>query len=111
MLSGRLVEIYVEEGTEVVKDQVVARIQFDDYENSLREAERDVANAKSRRAESQARIAALEARVVSALADAKVAQKQLESVATDLARPPATAREIGSHTRRRTSPNLPGTNW
>ncbi len=48
VLSGRLVEVNVEEGTTVKKDEVVARIQHDDYDAALVSAQRDVKTAAAK---------------------------------------------------------------
>jgi RND family efflux transporter MFP subunit len=51
VLSGRLVEMNVEEGTRVKEGDVVARIQHDDYDAALAQAKRDVAVVLAREAE------------------------------------------------------------
>ena len=54
VLSGRLVEIRVEEGQRVKADEIIARIQYDDYESRLAAAKASVSNAEARRDESRA---------------------------------------------------------
>jgi RND family efflux transporter MFP subunit len=51
VLSGRLVEVNVEEGDEVEPNAVVARIQHDDYDAALVAAQQATAVARARRAE------------------------------------------------------------
>jgi RND family efflux transporter MFP subunit len=51
VLSGRLVEMNVEEGSVVKAGDVVARIQHDDYDTALVQAKRDVAVADARKTE------------------------------------------------------------
>ncbi len=58
VLSGRLIEVNVEEGNSVKKDQVIARIQHDDYDANLATSERDLAVVKARRAELASSLAA-----------------------------------------------------
>jgi RND family efflux transporter MFP subunit len=53
VLSGRLVEVNVEEGARVEKDFVVARIQHDDVDAQVESARKAVAVASARRAELQ----------------------------------------------------------
>ncbi len=54
VLSGRLVEMNVEEGDHVQAGDVVARIQFDDYEARVRQARRAVALTQASRHEAVA---------------------------------------------------------
>jgi RND family efflux transporter MFP subunit len=58
VLSGRLVEVNVEEGDEVAENQVVARIQHDDFDAALVQAQRETAAATARKAEVAASLAA-----------------------------------------------------
>lgn len=58
VLSGRLVEVNVEEGTTVKKDAVVARIQHDDLDAALVAAKKDQGVAAARKAEAEAAHAA-----------------------------------------------------
>ena len=58
VLSGRLVELNVEEGMTVKAGQVVARIQHDDYDAALAAAKKDVLVAESRRDEISRSLAA-----------------------------------------------------
>jgi RND family efflux transporter MFP subunit len=53
VLSGRLVEVNVEEGDEVKENDVVARIQHDDYDAALAAAKKATAVAVARRDELQ----------------------------------------------------------
>jgi RND family efflux transporter MFP subunit len=58
VLPGRLVELHAEEGQEVRENEVVARIQHDDYDAQLLSAKRDTAVAKARLAEAEKSLAA-----------------------------------------------------
>lgn len=58
VLSGRLVEVNVEEGMTVKKDQPVARIQHDDYDAAVVQAKKDVAVAEGKVAEQEKSLAA-----------------------------------------------------
>ncbi len=58
VLSGRLHSVNVEEGDEVKANDVVARIQFDDYEAAQAAAAKDVAVARARREETAKSLAA-----------------------------------------------------
>jgi RND family efflux transporter MFP subunit len=58
VLSGRLVEVNVEEGDTVEENEVVARIQHDDYDAALAAARKATAVAKARRDEIVASIQA-----------------------------------------------------
>jgi RND family efflux transporter MFP subunit len=58
VLSGRLVEMNVEEGSEVKAGDVVARIQHDDFDAALAQARKDVEVALAREAEAKQSLAA-----------------------------------------------------
>ncbi|MCA9321962.1 MAG: biotin/lipoyl-binding protein, partial [Planctomycetes bacterium] len=58
VLSGRLVEIRVEEGSRVEKDDIIARIQFDDYEAQLAEAKAALEVTKAQRAQAETEVTA-----------------------------------------------------
>src|SRR5688572_29820792 len=58
VLSGRLVEVNVEEGGSVKEGDVVARIQHDDYDAALATARHDVAVARRRKEEAESAHAA-----------------------------------------------------
>ncbi|MFT7617032.1 MAG: RND family efflux transporter MFP subunit [Planctomycetota bacterium] len=85
VLSGRLVEIHVEEGSRVKKGEIVARIQYDDYENSLNEANAQFNAAKSRMKEIEARASAARRRVAQAKSGIKVNQARVATTLTNLA--------------------------
>jgi RND family efflux transporter MFP subunit len=53
VLSGRLVEVNVEEGDTVDPDEVVARIQHDDYDAALLAAQQATAVARARKSEAE----------------------------------------------------------
>lgn len=84
VLSGRLVEIKVEEGTEVNEGDVVARIQYDDYESSLHEAERALATARARLDQARAQTAAQLTRVAEAEAQIAIDRQGIDGARTDL---------------------------
>jgi HlyD family secretion protein len=83
VLSGRLVELAVEEGTEVAEGQVVARIQYDDYEAEVREAERAFDVASSEIAMAKAQVAVAQAQIDEAETAVTVAQKVADEVRTE----------------------------
>ena len=93
VLSGRLVEVNVEEGTKVEAGQVVARIQHDDFDASLASAKRDVAVARAKKDElehslSQSRLELDRLKGDNAVLDDLVRQAEAESdrATSDLAR-------------------------
>lgn len=85
VLSGRLVEIHVEEGSRVKEGQIVARIQYDDYEISLNEAQAQLSAAQSRLLEIAARAAAARQRVSQAKSGIRVNQARISTTLTNLA--------------------------
>ncbi len=85
VLSGRLVEIHVEEGSRVKKGEIVARIQFDDYANALAESRTLLLAAKSKKNEIAARHGAAATRVSQAEANFKVNGARVATIRTDLA--------------------------
>jgi HlyD family secretion protein len=58
VLSGRLVELSVEEGSHVKAGQIIARIQHDDYDAALEGAKRDTVVARKKKAELEQSLAA-----------------------------------------------------
>ena len=82
VLSGRLVEINVEEGSTVRKGDVVARIQHDDYEVALREAESLLEATRLRRAEIMARAKSADRRAAQSDVAVKVARGQVSTTRT-----------------------------
>ncbi len=85
VLSGRLIEIDVEEGSRVEEGQVVARIQFDDYESALEEADRALAAARARLEQARAAAEAQKSRVAQSEAGIRIAEERIAGVETDLA--------------------------
>lgn len=75
-LAGRLVEVHVDEGDFVVKDQVLAVMQTDVLEAQLNEAKAQVAKAKASEASARAQVAVRESDVHAA--QATVSQRQSE---------------------------------
>ena len=75
-LAGQLVELYVDEGDFVTKDQVLAVMQLDVLEAQLNEAKAQVAKARASEAAARAQIAVRESDVNAA--QATVAQRQSE---------------------------------
>lgn len=93
VLSGRLVEVNVEEGHHVDAGQVVARIQHDDIDAAQTSAQRDIEVARARRAEAQKSLDASRLDADRLKGDNKVllelvrqAQAESERSAADLAR-------------------------
>ncbi len=84
VLSGRLVEIHVEEGTQVKKGQVVARIQFDDYLNAVQESKSRLLAAQSRLSEIEARSHAACQRIAQARSALEVNKAQTATTKTNL---------------------------
>jgi len=83
VLSGRLVEIHVEEGTRVTKDQVIARIQYDDYETQLESARKSHAVIEARRAEAEADVAISSSTLTEEKRAVEVSRTRLEAAITE----------------------------
>ena len=84
VLAGRLVEIHVEEGTTVSEGQIVARIQYDDYESALEESRALLQTTQSRLAEIGLRKQAAQKRVEEAKSAVQVSAGQIKRTKIDL---------------------------
>jgi HlyD family secretion protein len=76
---GRLVDITVEEGSEVKAGQVVGRVSSPEYEAQLRAAQSNVERAKETMAEAQARIEERKAVLTAAKSDFERGQQRCGS--------------------------------
>jgi RND family efflux transporter MFP subunit len=74
VLSGRLVELNVKEGDIVEKDQVVARIQFDDYAVEVERAEAALASSRARHEQARGASRTAAARVEEASSNVRAAE-------------------------------------
>lgn len=75
---GRLVDITVEEGSEVKAGQVVGRVSSPEYEAQLRAAQSDVERAKEAMAEAEAQIDERKAVLTAAKADFERGQQLID---------------------------------
>ncbi|MFS8911310.1 efflux RND transporter periplasmic adaptor subunit [Synechococcus sp. H60.3] len=83
--SGRLAELLVDQGDEVVAGQVLARMDYGDLASSIRQAQARIQELQARLAELQAGerpqvIAAAQARVDAARSQVSLAQRELERI-------------------------------
>jgi HlyD family secretion protein len=83
--AGRLAELLVDQGDEVVAGQVLARMDYGDLTSGIRQAQARIQELQARLAELQAGerpqvIAAAQARVDAAQAQVSLAQKELERI-------------------------------
>ncbi|MEZ6197764.1 MAG: efflux RND transporter periplasmic adaptor subunit [Planctomycetota bacterium] len=83
VLAGRLVELSVEEGSVVEAGEVIARIQYDDYENALAAARRALATAEARVVSAEADVAAERRGLATAESQVEVARRRQASAETD----------------------------
>lgn len=102
ILPGRLVELNVEEGTEVVADQIVARIQFDDFQSQVAEAEAahavaiaDVAVARTMLTIDERRLAEAEAAVLVTQRSTDESIVDAENMRREMERQRASRRDSG----------------
>ncbi len=85
--SGRLAELLVDQGDEVVAGQVLARMDYGDLASGIRQAQARIQELQARLAELQAGerpqvIAAAQARVDAARSQVRLAQRELERIQT-----------------------------
>ena len=83
--SGRLAELLVDQGDEVVAGQLLARMDYGDLASGIRQAQARIQELQARLAEQQAGerppvIAAAQARVDAARSQVELAQKELERI-------------------------------
>lgn len=85
--SGRLAELLVDQGDEVVAGQVLARMDYGDLASGIRQAQARIQELQARLAELQAGerpqvIAAAQARVDAARSQVRLAERELERIQT-----------------------------